>query len=162
METANVDIPVAVSPPTPSGIISGRVTDTEGNPVDGASVTADGDEGYGSALTDIDGNYIIYKGLGTGTYTVSASASGYLDANITGVSVTVDQETSHVDFELSKIPTEQSGRISGTVQGDANPIPELQNPIVVLLFTVSLVAIIAKLSRVKARRYCLPSQQSSN
>lgn len=155
-ETPNVDIAILVSPPEPSGIINGRVTDTEDNPIAGASVTADGTEGHGEADTDSDGNYVIYSGLGTGTYTVSASAPGYSDAQITGVSVTVNQETSNINFQLSRIPPAQSGRITGTVQGDANPIPEFQNPIVMLLFAVSVVVILTKLYNVKARRYHMP------
>ncbi len=152
-ETSNVDIEIFVSPPPPSGIITGRVTDTSGNPIEGALVTADGPAGHGTGTTDENGNYVISSGLGTGTYTVTASAPGYIEEQITGVSVTVGQVTSGVDFQLASLPPEQSGRISGTVQGDENIIPELQNPLAMLLAALVVVTVLAKILDIKAKRY---------
>lgn len=155
-ETRNIDLELAVSPPPPSGIISGRVTDTNGAPIGSALVTAQGSAGSGSAYTDANGNYVISSGLGTGTYTVYASATGYLPKSVSGVSVTVDQVTSNINFQLSIIPPEQSGRISGTVQGDENPIPEFQHPVVVLLAGTLAAVVLAKLFNTKTRRVKLP------
>lgn len=134
-ETGGVDLVIDVTPPTPSGGISGKVTDTEGNPIEGASVTASGPAGYGSAETDENGNYLISEGLGTGTYTVEASAAGFISENITGVEVEVGGETKNVNFQLERIPPEESGIISGTVSGDTNPIPEFSH-----LFAIALIA----------------------
>jgi hypothetical protein len=153
VETTDVDIEIPVSPPPPSGIITGRVTDTSGNPIVDALVTADGTAGHGTAYTDDDGNYVISSGLGTGTYTVTASAPGYSDAQITDVSVTVNQVTSGIDFQLTPIPPEQSGRISGTVQGDENIIPEFQNPPAMLLAAVVIGTILTKILKIKTKRY---------
>jgi hypothetical protein len=155
-ETTDVNIEISVSPPPPSGIITGKVTDTSGNPIDGALVTAEGPNGYGTGTTDEDGNYVISSGLETGTYNVTASAPGYSDAQITGVSVTVNQVTSGVDFQLTPIPPAQSGRISGTVQGDENIIPEFQSPPAMLLATVAFVTILAKLLKIKSKRCYAP------
>ncbi|MEM2911607.1 MAG: carboxypeptidase-like regulatory domain-containing protein [Candidatus Bathyarchaeia archaeon] len=152
-ETSNVNIEIPVSPPPPSGIITGRVTDTRGNPIEGALVTAEGPAGYGTGTTDENGNYVISSGLGTGTYTVTASAPGYIDEQITGVSVTVGKVTSGIDFQLEPIPPEQSGRISGTVQGDENIIPEFQNPPAMLLAALVVVTVLAKILEIKAKRY---------
>ncbi len=118
-ETAGVDMTLTV---TPSGVIRGRVTDTNDQGIEGADVSASGDEGSGSAETDEEGYYEISDGLGTGTYTVSVTKSGYVDSEKTGVEVTVGSVTSDVNFQLESVPVEQSGKISGTVMGEANPI----------------------------------------
>jgi len=161
-ETSGVDIAIAVSPPPPSGIIAGKVTDISNNPIVGALVTAQGPAGFGEADTDENGEYIISSGLGTGTYTVIASATGYSPKNVTGVSVTVGQVTSNIDFQLLRIPPEQSGRISGTVQGDENPIPEFQYPIALLLVVTLVAVALTKLFNVKARRSQLPQESILN
>lgn len=155
-ETPNINIAIPVSPPPPSGIISGKVTDMSGQPIPNALVTAQGPAGSGEAHTDGNGNYVISSGLGTGTYTVIASATGYSPKNVTGVSVTVGEVTSNIDFQLLRIPPEESGRISGTVQGDENPIPEFQYPIALLLVVTLVAVALTKLFNVKARRSRLP------
>jgi len=151
-ETSNVDIAIPVSPPPPSGIITGKVTDTDGKAIEDALVTAEGPEGSGEDSTDSNGNYVISSGLGTGTYTVNASASGYSTQSVSGVSVTVGQVTPNINFQLPELPPELSGRISGTVQGDANPIPEFQYPFAILLIVTSVAVVLVKLINGKARR----------
>jgi len=155
-ETSNINLELDVSPPPPSGIITGKVTDISNNPIVGALVTAQSPAGFGEADTDENGEYIISSGLGTGTYTVIASATGYSPKNVTGVSVTVGEVTSNIDFQLLRIPPEQSGRISGTVQGEENPIPEFQYPIALLLVVTLVAVALTKLFNVKARRSQLP------
>jgi hypothetical protein len=150
-ETSNIDIELIVSPPPPSGIIMGAVTDTSSKPIANALVTAEGSAGSGEDYTDENGNYVISSGLGTGIYAVNASALGYSSEQIADVSVTVDQVTSDVDFQLSRIPPEQSGRISGTVQGDANPIPEFQYPTVIFLFVTIIAIVFAKSFKAKPK-----------
>lgn len=136
-ETSNVDLqltPLTATPPPPTGSISGKVTDSSnGKAIAGADVTANGDAGFGTATTDSSGNYVISDGLGTGTYTVTASRTGYQDQNVTGVSVTVNTVTSNVNFQLSLLPASQSGTITGTVTGAANPIPEFPYPFIIAL-----------------------------
>lgn len=154
VETPNVDFTITVSPPSPSGIIMGRVTDTDSKPIYNAHVTADGQTtlGYGDAYTDANGNYVISSGLQTDTYTVSASAKGFSTGSISGVSVTVSQVTTDVNLQLSRIPPAQSGTISGAVQGEANPIPELQYPIAILLLTTLAAVILAKSLKIKTEK----------
>jgi len=141
-ETPNINLQLDITPPSPSGIITGKVTDASSKPIVGADVEADGQTTYsfGSATTDEQGNYVIFKGLSTDTYTVTASHVGYVSANRTNVNVVENQVTSDINFQLQSIPTAQSGRISGTVNGDANPIPEFQYPIMVML-VITLVAV---------------------
>jgi len=155
-ETKNVDIAIAVTPPPPSGIITGKVTDTSDKPIVDAVVVADGPAGHGEAETDENGNYVISTGLGTGTYTVSASAPGYSDAQITDVSVTINQVTSNINFQLTQIPPAQSGRITGTIQGDSNAIPEFPNPITILLATIPLTVLTLKLLKTKTKHHNQP------
>jgi hypothetical protein len=106
----------------------GKVTDMSSQPIEYASVSAEGDTTYsnGHATTDAQGNYVVPSGLETDTCTVTASATGYTSVNMTGVSVTVNQITPNINFQLPKIPPAQSGTTSGTVQGDENPIPSSQ------------------------------------
>lgn len=150
-ETPNVDMELTITPPPPSGIIMGTVMDTNNHPIPYASVAATGETSFdsGSAIADGNGNYTISEGLtDNDTYTVTASASGYLDQNFTGVQVFVSQITRQ-DFHLQAIPPAQSGRISGMVTGDANPItPEFQYPIAMMLVaTLAAVAIARSASR---------------
>jgi hypothetical protein len=155
-ETSGIDMCIIVSPPTPSGIITGKVTDIDDNPIEGAEVTAQGPGGFGQDNTDENGEYIISEGLGTGSYAVIASAVGYSPENVTGVSVTVGEITPHINLQLSRIPAAQSGSISGAVQGDENPIPESQYPIALLLVVTLVAVALTKLFNVKARRSRLP------
>jgi hypothetical protein len=155
-ETKNVDITITVTPPPPSGIITGKVTDTSDEPIVDALVVADGPAGHGEAQTDENGNYVISTGLETGTYTVSASAPGYSDEQITGVSVTINQVTSNINFQLTQIPPAQSGRITGTIQGDLNAIPEFPNTITILLAIIPPTVLTMKLLKTKTKHYHQP------
>ncbi len=114
-ETKGVDFTLTVAP---SGSISGRITEMDGSPVAYASVTAMGPTGSGTTQTDANGNYVISKGLGTGTYTVSVDAAGYASKNVTNVGAVVGQVTRNVNLKLTKIPSGQSGKISGIVEGE--------------------------------------------
>jgi len=149
-----VDLSMSVSPPAPSGIIMGKVTDMSSQPIKRAHVSADGDTtpSSGSATADDQGNYVISSGLENDAYTVTASATGYTSVNTTGVSVTVNQITSNINFQLPKIPPAQSGTISGTVQGDENPIPEFASPIVILIILTVTVVLFARRLKVKTNR----------
>jgi hypothetical protein len=117
-------------------------------------VVASGDtySDYGDNYTDTNGYYIIAEGLtDDDTYTVTASAFGYHDANVTMVQVYVNQTTSNVNLQLTKIPTAQSGRISGTVSGDANPIPEFEYPIAIMMIITLIAVALAKTSTRKIK-----------
>jgi len=148
VESPNNDLQLDVTPPPPSGIIMGKVTDTNSAPIAGAHVSAEGDTmmSSGDAITDGDGNYVMSEGLATDTYNVTASAHGYQSQSTTNVNVVEYQITPNVNFQLIKIPPAQSGRISGTVTGDPNPIPEFQYPIAVMLVVTLLAVAIAKSS----------------
>lgn len=142
-EESGVDLQLTMTPPSPSGIITGKVTDTNnGNPIGNATVTATGPGGSGSAETDSNGDYAISSGLGTGTYNVTANAPGYLDLKKPSISVTVNVVTPNVNFQLSKVPSEQSGTITGTITGAPDAVPEFQTPIAVAL-SLTLVAVAA-------------------
>jgi hypothetical protein len=153
-----VDLSLEVTPPSPSGIITGKVTDTNNQPIKHAHISADGDttHSFGSATADDQGNYVISSGLETDTYTVTASAAGYTQVSTSGVSVTVNQVTSGVNFQLPKIPPAQSGTISGTVQGDENPIPEFTNPIFVLIILAATTVLFMRKLKTKTRRTGTP------
>jgi hypothetical protein len=148
-----INFQVTYPPPEVTGTISGKITDKNSNPIAGAHVTADGGAaGSGSEYTDDEGNYVMTGDLGAGTYTVTASALGYLTQNITGVTVTVDHTTSNVNLALSRIPAEQSGSIIGTVTGEAGAIPEVQNPIAIAIITSAITFALVKSLKKKAKQ----------
>ncbi len=134
-ETSDVNIQLTI---TPYGTITGRVTNTTGSPIGGAYVAAAGPAGSGDAYTDSNGDYSISSGLDTGTYTVNASATGYSMISMSGVSVTVGQVTSDVNFQLPSIP---SGIISGMVEAGSPAIPEFPHSIFGFLLAASIVAV---------------------
>jgi uncharacterized protein YjdB/protocatechuate 3,4-dioxygenase beta subunit len=98
------------------GTITGQVTDTDGNPVEGASINVWDSETWdhhGSATTDEDGNYTI-TGLPAGTYDLRATppTGTYLvRVFITGLGVIVDQTTTQ------NVTLEAGGLIEGWVTG---------------------------------------------
>jgi hypothetical protein len=151
-ETSNINFTMSTFAITPSGTIKGKVTDAGNSPIAYALVTAEGQNTLSSkdAHTDTSGNYIISTGLPTDIYNVTASAPGYSPLS-QNVSVTVNT-VSQADFNLIRIPPEQSGTISGTVTGDANPlVPEFQSPLIALLFLTLAAVVIAKSSNRKHR-----------
>jgi hypothetical protein len=79
-------------------------------PVKGAMVYADGPQGFGYNISDASGAYTITTGLKTGTYNMTTLAEGYILKTISGVSVTVGQNTQNIDFNLLR-----SGGVSGKV-----------------------------------------------
>ncbi len=94
--------------------LSGTVTDAStGKPIAGATVSA----GSGSAVTDAGGAYTI-SGLAPGTYTATATASGYASQSAS-VTLTTGSTTTQ-NFALAPNP----GTITGTVTdaGTAAPI----------------------------------------
>ena len=148
-----INFQITFPPLTPTGTISGKITDKSGYPITGAHVTADGGvAGSGSEYTDAEGNYLVTGDLGAGTYTVTASALGYLTQNTTGVTVTINHTTSNVNLALSRVPAEQSGSIIGTVTGEAGAIPEVQNPVAVAVIASATTFALAKSLKKKAKQ----------
>jgi hypothetical protein len=62
---------------TPTGSITGRVTDSDGEPVEGMFIQSQGPRGGGSGMTDENGVYRI-GGLSSGKYTVRSASRGDL------------------------------------------------------------------------------------
>ncbi len=79
-----------------TGKIAGRVTDTSGSPLIGATVMVVGTS-YG-AMTDANGEYFIIN-LQPGMYSIMATMVGMSDKTADGVAVVVDQ-TSPMNFSL--------------------------------------------------------------
>jgi len=148
--TSNIDITITLSP-SPTGSISGKVTDAEDRPIEYATVSASG-TGFGSAATDENGDYKIYD-LPAGTYTVEASPNGFQTQNMTGVEVDAYQDTPNISFQLDPLPPEQSGTLSGTVTGQVNPIPEFNMWVapLLLLSTTTGIALLKAFKHKKAR-----------
>ena len=143
-ETANVNLQVTESP---RGTITGRVTNSTGGPVQYAQLYAANPTSYGTDSTDADGNYNLTVG-GSGAYTVTVTSMGFATKNQTGISVTLNQVTPNINFQLQSLP---SGRISGTVQALATPIPEFLNELIMLLVFASTTA--ATVARKKTLKF---------
>jgi hypothetical protein len=93
---------------TPSGHIAGTVEDAfTGDPLEGVQVSA----GSYSDVTDANGHYNITS-VPVGTYTVTASKSGFQTSSKTNVNVAARLTTS-LDFNITPLPT--SGNIAGTI-----------------------------------------------
>lgn len=102
------DLTVVRAPLPDTGSISGIVSDQSGNRVSGATVaTTTG--GY-STTTGSQGTYTI-PDVAVGTYSVTASKTGYTSQTLNSVTVTKDQVTA-ADFTLPPLP----GTITGSVQ----------------------------------------------
>ena len=115
-ETSNINFQFAV--PTYGLAITGKVTDSSGNPISSASVTAHGTGSIIGVSTDSTGDYVISSwSLYTGTYNVTVTAGGFTSQVQTGVTVVLNEVTSNVNFQLSPDPTlsNLAGAISGTV-----------------------------------------------
>ena len=80
------------------GKIAGRVTDTNGDPLPGATVVIDGTTQGGS--TDMDGYYFILQ-VRPGTYTLRVSYVGYTSTVVQNVEVEVDRTTT-IDASLGE------------------------------------------------------------
>ena len=122
---------------TPTGQITGRVTDADGAPLEGASVMVEG-QGFGSSATDEKGQFRI-GGLAPGKYRVQASgprvmyppeirtdgtedqhyASTYFPGVLTAkeatrVEVRAAGDTGGLDIQLKRVPwVKVSGRVIG-------------------------------------------------
>ncbi len=81
-----------------TGKISGKITDSDGNPLPGVNVVLEG-ELKGNA-SDADGNYFILN-VRPGTYTLKASMIGFKTVMVEEVQVSVDR-TTKIDFQLQE------------------------------------------------------------
>jgi hypothetical protein len=93
------------------------VTDASAGPILGATVTVEGTDL--SSLTDGDGLYTILD-VSAETYTVTASATGYVSQSKTGVVVESGQDTA-VNFALDPEPALATVHV-----GDLNGVPVSQ------------------------------------
>ena len=89
-------------------------------PVPNASVSASGvnTSSSGSAISDSQGSYTITTWLDTDTYSVTASAVGFIDTTVNNVAVTVGATTSGVNILMPV-----SGGISGKVTDAVSSAP---------------------------------------
>src|ERR1051326_9166656 len=93
-----------------TGTVTGKVTNTVGAPVQGASVTAGGN----GAITGSDGAYSI--SAPSGTTTVTAALGGYQSASTT-VTVTAGASTTAPTLQLAPI---NPGNVTGSVVNSGN------------------------------------------
>ncbi|MCZ6653934.1 MAG: malectin domain-containing carbohydrate-binding protein, partial [Planctomycetota bacterium] len=85
------------------GTVAGVVLDPNLNPIPNAQISVVADSFSTSAFTAFDGTYTT-MGLPDGTYTVTASASGFNDVTQTGAVVSTDVVAT-ADFQMTYLPT---------------------------------------------------------
>ena len=83
-----------------TGKISGRVTETTGDPLPGANVVIDIDGVKRAGITDENGEYFIIN-IPPGTYDIETVMMGYSKSVRTGVIVNVDHTTT-VNFDMQE------------------------------------------------------------
>ncbi len=110
-----------------TGTVTGRVVDTEGAPVVGASVTVDG-TGLGT-ITDASGMYTL-RNVPTGSQTIRVSMLGMRSATQT-VTVAAGRAVT-ADFSLGIDPLNLEGIV---VTGTARPIEKLESSIAITTLT---------------------------
>ncbi len=105
------------------GILTGTVTDTSGDAISGAVITATDYSGdyseagsYMTGTTDYNGNYTI--NIRPGTWNVWASANGYQDSPTVNDLVITSSQTKKQDFTL--ISTAESNNAGSTGSGSSN------------------------------------------
>ena len=105
------DAPPPPPPPSTTGSVAGVVTDSSnGNPVQGATVSADSGQ---NDITDVAGGYTLAE-VPTGTTLVTVNASGY--DPVSQSTPVLDGETSTLNFSLTLSPVGGgTGSIKGTV-----------------------------------------------
>jgi hypothetical protein len=106
--------------PSMLGTIAGVVTDSNSNPIAGAQISASSSIYSATATTNGSGNYSIPR-LFLGTYSVTASASGYPSSTTNGVSTSADTTTT-VNFQLTATGESQTitfGALSNQAFGTA-------------------------------------------
>lgn len=98
--------------PNPSSV-SGIVRDQIGNAIEGATVAA----GNVNVLTSANGNYTL--SLPTGNHTINVQKSGFISPQPISIALTVGQNISGINFQLSP----NAGVISGTISSLGEVVP---------------------------------------
>jgi hypothetical protein len=135
------------------GNVIGRVTDvTVGKPIGGALVRIAGTTTV-ETRTDPKGYYSYF--LNAGSYVVTTVVPGFV-GNVTNVQVTANQvarvyypTASSLGFLVNKVSGASSGRVSGTVTGVANPIPEFPIAVVPTLFSAAILIMLLALRKIR-------------
>src|SRR5688500_4708957 len=109
----------AASAQETTGTLTGKLTDTQGLAVPGATVTVNGPQGSRTFTTDTDGRFNA-PFLTPGTYSVRAELTGFKAVDITGVSVQLGQTTDvAIKMEVGGL-TETISVVSSQVVIDAS------------------------------------------
>lgn len=112
------------APRGPTGILAGIVSTSAKRPLPGARIRAEGNDTVRDAYADADGNYRLR--LSVGTYTVTASAFGYVTRGVENV-VIDEGLTTIKTFSLQPAPT---FAVSGTVR-DQSGAPLANVPVTI-------------------------------
>ncbi len=102
-------------PPVPSGLLTGFVTDGQGQPLAGALITADAE----SVVTDAAGAYTMV--LNPGSYSVSCALTGFESVSV-NVEIFAGQ-TTYLNFDLNPVANDDPLAVPLNARLEANPNP---------------------------------------
>lgn len=125
MVSCNNEYPTVVTPPAveETHTISGMITDRQGNPLEGVTVKVTGTTE--ATVTTQSNGYYIFPDVKVGTYTVTASATGRLEATTTAViSNTSDGMNAVWNVMLLKEDAGTSINVSNGVAAEGSLITE--------------------------------------
>lgn len=88
--------------------IAGKVTDSEGNPLSGASITTNPPSA--SVTTDSNGQFVVSVGVDVGEYTITATKEGYKPVSVT-IKAVEARQNQRADVVLPKVVVGASPKI---------------------------------------------------
>ena len=105
----------------PTGGVEGKITDPDGLPLPGVTVTAasPGLQGERTAVTSANGDYIL-PFLPPGTYTLTYELSGFQTTRREGLAVVI-AETRRVDLKMSLAGVSETVEVVGTASTEIAP-----------------------------------------
>ena len=123
-------------PPPSTGTIAGNVIDAStGLAIAGATVDVEGTSLFGT--TETNGDYTIVD-VAVGTYTVTASATGYIKESLP-VEVLKDQTTTDVDFALTPKPTPSNTMHVSKIDMSSNEVTAGRNTFYTAIATAYII-----------------------
>ena len=103
---------------TPTGSVTGTVTDSSGGAIAGATVTDSTVAPPPTTTTNASGAYTL-SGLAPGSHTLTASATNFITSQPQTVSVTAAGTTTGINFSLTPSPGSVTGVVSNATGGAA-------------------------------------------
>lgn len=113
-------------------VIFGNITDSNQEPLIGATAKAIQNETEYTAVSDVNGNYSISVPE-YGAYTIQALKNYFTSSSIVNVNLSTSNPAAEVNFQLSQLPAAIGGMITITDMSGENPIVENPQSLIISL-----------------------------